>query len=114
VTQYMAWGAFISDECHYAMLLKMAELYYKADAFGRDGMPALVERLQHDVGVLYNGVYEGQIDCRVECGSYAILMAIADKGAVFEDAVRVMALQQGEIVDRDQWYEAWKRAGWGE
>ncbi len=40
-------------------------------------------------------------------------MAIGEKGAVFEDAVQIMALQQGDIADRSQWYEAWKRAGWG-
>ncbi len=57
LTQYMAWGGLISNECHYAMLLKMAELYYKADAFGPGGMPALLKRLRHDVGALYNGIY---------------------------------------------------------
>lgn len=114
VTQYMAWGGLIVRECHAAMLIKLAESYYKPDAFGPGGMSALLNNLQRDLGALYYGIYQGRIDCLHECGSMAILSEIADNSGEIEHAAQVMASLHVPFPDSREWFEAWKRAGWGE
>lgn len=111
-TLYPAQGGYILVECHIAMLVKMAELHYRADAFGPDGMPALMDRLLDDLGRLYQGIYDGPIDCLHDCGSIVIHFALGDKGVEFERAVETMALLHVPASEQEQWLKAWNRAGW--
>lgn len=112
-TLHSVWATLILRECYKAMLIRMAELYYKPDAFGSGGMPALLDRLQRDLEDLYRDVYEGRADCKVDCGSITYTLLYSDSVTPIEEAVRTMALLQSHIADRQQWIEAWKVAGWG-
>ena len=111
-TASMAQGGYILTECHAAMLTKLAQLHYKPQAFGSGGMPALIERLPADLGRLYRGIYAPK-RCLHECGTMAILAAIADRGWEIELAVEAMALLHVPRPERAKWLEEWNRAGWG-
>lgn len=112
VTSTMAQGGFIVRQCYAAMLVKMAELYYRPDAFGPGGMPALLDKLQGDIGRLYYGMYQGRNECLEECGSMATLSEIADSTVEIERAVRIMALLHVPNAESKEWSEAWDRAEW--
>jgi len=110
-TASMAQGGYILTECHAAMLTKLAQLHYKPQAFGSGGMPALIERLPADLGLLYRGIYAPK-RCLHECGTMAILAAIADRGWEIERAVETLALLHVPPPEREKWLEEWNHAGW--
>jgi hypothetical protein len=105
-------GGHILIACHMAMLVKMAELHYRADAFGPDGMPALLDRLVDDLGRLYLDIYDQPIDCLRNCGSILYQFAAADTGVEFELAVETMALLHVAAPEQERWLKSWNRAGW--
>lgn len=105
-------GGTILTDCHIAMLVKMAGLHYRPDAFGPGGMPALADRLLDDLTRLYQGINDGPIHCLRYCGSMLYLMWNADRGVEFERAVETMALLQVPTSEQEQWLKSWHRAGW--
>jgi hypothetical protein len=112
-TAAMAAGAFIMEECYSAMILKMAELYYQADAFRPGGMPVLLDDLRENLSRLYHGVYQGQFKCGNACGSLGYLLAVSDAEFEIERAVRVMASQQMYDDKFAGWMSDWGMADWG-
>jgi hypothetical protein len=112
VTSSMAQGGYILTECHAAMLAKLAELYYRPDSFGPDGMSELALRLRQGLGRLYHGIYGRRIKCRQVCGTMAVLAAISGRGAEIERAVETMALLHVPASEQEQWLTSWNRAGW--
>lgn len=111
-TAEMAEGAFIMKKCYMAMILKMAELYYRADAFGPGGMPALLDQLVRDLSFFHHGVYQGQVKCGNACGSLGYLLGVTDGMAEIERAVRVMAEQQMFPDKFAGWMSEWGMADW--
>jgi hypothetical protein len=105
-------GGTILTECHAAMLVKLAKLYYRPDAFGSDGMPALADRLLDDLTRLYQGINDGPLHCLRYCGSILYLIWSADRGVEFERAVETMALLQVPPSEEEHWLKSWNRAGW--
>lgn len=105
-------GGTILMQCHGAMLVKLAELHYRPDAFGPGGMPVLADRLLDELGQLYRGIHDGPIDCLRNCGSILYLIWSAHQGAEFERAVEAMALLQVPEPEQEQWLKSWNRAGW--
>ncbi|MGH6932280.1 MAG: hypothetical protein ACREEE_07580, partial [Dongiaceae bacterium] len=112
-TANIAKGEFIMKECYSAMILRMAELYYRSDAFGPGGMPALLNDLMKNLSQFHHGVYQGQFKCGNSCGSMAYAMGILDGMVEIERAVRVMAAQQMYNDKFDAWMAEWQWADWG-
>lgn len=105
-------GGRIMTECHIAMLVRTAELHYRADAFGPDGMSALTDRLLADLWLLYRDIYDLPIDCLRDCGSILYQFAAADRGVEFELAVETIALLYVPAAEQERWLKSWNRAGW--
>lgn len=103
----MAWGERILIECHAAMVIKLADVYYRAEAFGPGGMHALVKRLRHDLELLYTGIYQGRIRCVRECGPMDTVAALTAQRKVLEHAAWSMGRTNVEDRDFDRWHDAW-------
>lgn len=103
----MAWGERILIECYAAMLIKLADVYYRPKAFGPGGMRALLKRLRHDLELLYTGIYEGRIRCVRECGPMDAVAALTAQRKVLEHAAWEMGRTNVEDRHLDRWRDAW-------